>query len=73
MTINNSIEIKWIIKDIEGFGFGSDKNLYNLKTCKRKKHTMNNYTKGYWIGRKFYTHNKLKELLIKPVKVECPF
>ena len=53
MKIVKNIEIEFELKGVEGYGFGKDKNLYNLKTGRRKKHTMNNYTKGWWIGRKF--------------------
>lgn len=73
MIVTNSIEIVWQIDGIDGYGFGKDKQLYNLKSGKRKKHTMVNYTKGWWIGKKFYTHNKLKPLLVRPQKNNCPF
>lgn len=73
MTIINSIEIVWELKGIEGYGFGKDKNLYNLKTGRRKKHTMVNYTKGWWIGKSFFTHEKIKSILIRPVKFNSPF
>jgi len=31
-SITYTIEIKWLIKGYNSYGFGSDKNLYNLKT-----------------------------------------
>lgn len=42
MTINKTIEIKWIIKDYLTYGFGVDKNLYNTKTNRQIKQVINN-------------------------------
>ena len=67
------IEIKYVINGVDGYGFGKDYNLYNLKTGRIKKQTINVRSKGYWIGRKFYTLNKLKPLLIRPKYHEVPF
>lgn len=62
----NIIEVAWLIEGIDGYGFGKDKKLYNLKTSKNIRMTIKGYTKGFQIKNKFYTLNKLKPLLIKP-------
>ena len=36
------------------------KNLYNLKTGRKIKKTINNRSIGYWIGKKFYSITFLK-------------
>lgn len=65
LSINYSIniKIKWVIKGYEEYGFGEDKNLYNLKTGRKIKHTVVNYSKGFCIRGKFMTDNKIKQLL----------
>ena len=66
LSITKHIEIRWEILGIDGYGFGNDKNLYNLKTGRLIKKTINCYSYGYWIGKKFYTLNKLKSMLVRP-------
>ena len=73
MIITIEIKIIWHIKDIANYGFGNDKNLYNLKTCRRLKQCYNNGSIGYWIGKYFYSLKKLKTLIYKPKKDYCPF
>lgn len=73
ISVTYTIEIVWFIKSIEGYGFGKDKNLYNLKTCRQIKQSYNGGSIGYWIGKNFYTLKKLKFLLYKPSKDYCPF
>lgn len=73
MTVNYAIEIKFYICGIDSYGFGSDKNMYNLKTGRRIKQSYNSRSIGYWIGKKFYSLNKLRPLLYKKNIVFCPF
>jgi len=73
MTITYTIEIIWNIKGINDYGFGRDKNLYNLKTNRKIKQCLNNSCIGYWITGKFYSLTKLKSLIYKPTKEYCPF
>ena len=72
-SITKHIEIVWLINGIDGYGFGSDKQLYNLKTERKIKQTINCCSVGFWIGKKFITASKTKELLYKPRKEYCPF
>ena len=73
LLITKHIEIIYHIKDIGGYGFGKDKLLYNLKTAHNIRMTLNGSTKGFWIGKRFLTLNKLRPLLIRPVNFNCPF
>jgi hypothetical protein len=73
MTITIEIQIIWFIKGIDNYGFGNDNYLYNLIRCKRIKQSMNNGSIGYWLGKKFYSLNKLKPLLYKKRHIILPF
>jgi len=67
------IEVMWVINGVDGYGFGSDKKLYNLKTSHEIKMTIKGYTKGYQIKNKFYTLNKLRTLSKRPERFNLPF
>jgi hypothetical protein len=67
------VTIVWEINGVPDYGFGKDKQLYNLKTSKRLTRTVKGYTQGYYIKGKFYTLNKLKPLLIRPTNFDVPF
>lgn len=73
LSITKHIEIKWLIYGVDNYGFGHDNKLYNLKTGRILKQTINCYSYGYWIGKKFYTLSKLKYLLIKPKYINIYF
>jgi hypothetical protein len=73
IRISYNIEIRWVILGYSNYGFGENKKLYNLKTNREIKLTLNGYSKGYWLNNKFLTLNKLKNLLIKIPKEDCPF
>ena len=73
ITINKVIEIRYEILGIDGYVFCSDRKLYNIRTNREIKMTINCRSKGYWLKRKFYTLNKLKSLLIRPKNFNLPF
>ena len=58
-----------LIKEFPNYYFDK-KKLYS-KTGREIRLTLLNYTKGYWLGKKFITLNKLKELTFH--KETCPF
>jgi len=72
-SITYTIEIKWEIRGLEHYGFGTDKNLYNLKTGRRIKQCYNSGSIGYWLSKKFITLKALKTKLYKPKKETLPF
>jgi hypothetical protein len=63
-SIEISIVIKWMIMGHSDYGFGSDKNLYNLKTKRKLKQSLNGGSIGYWFGKEFITLHKLKTLIL---------
>jgi hypothetical protein len=75
ISISYAIEVVWEIKNISGYGFGIDKNLYNLKTGRKIKQTINSRSVGYWIGKKFYSVTFLKQnnMLKRPEFIDVPF
>lgn len=73
MKVICAIEIKWVISGFDLYGFGDDKNLYNLKTGRRLRQSYNSRSIGYWLDKKFYSLNKLKPLLKKVDKTISPF
>lgn len=72
-SITYTIEIKWKIKGFDNYGFGTDKNLYNLKTGRKLKQTYNAGSIGYWLGKTFKTIHFLREIIYKPKFEYCPF
>lgn len=72
-SITYTIEIKWRINNFDNYGFGTDKNLYNIKTNRKLKKCYNGGSIGYWLGGTFVTLFKLKQLIYKPIKVKLPF
>ena len=73
ITTTKVIEIAYEIRGVYGYAFGKDKCLYNTRTNRKLKHTINGGRLGWWIGKKFYSHNVLKPLLVRPTKAHCPF
>jgi len=73
LSIYKTIELTFELNGYLGYYFGKDKNLYNAKTGRQLKHTINGGCKGWWINKKFLSHNKLKPLLQKPKKEILPF
>lgn len=75
-SITYTIEITYKIKGYEHLCFGKDKRLYNVKTGRVKKQSLNGGSIGYWVtDKKFLTIKNIKEnnLLIKPKKNILPF
>lgn len=75
MTINQTkiIDISFLIEGYENYGFGTDKKLYNIKTGRQIKKCLKGYTRGFNLNGKFISQNKLKPLLKKVEKINCPF
>jgi len=72
-TVTKTLKQTYHVKDIDGYSFCSDKKLYNLKTGNEIKQTVNGGSYGYWIQSKFYTLKRLKPLLVRPKRFDCPF
>lgn len=73
ISITKVIELTFKIEGIDGYYFGSDKKLYNARTGREIKATLNGRSKGFWIKRKFYSLNKLRPMLRNIEKESAPF
>lgn len=58
------------IKEFPNYYF--DKKILYSKHGRKIKLTILNYTKGYWMGKKFVTLNKIKQLTFYK-NTYCPF
>jgi hypothetical protein len=69
-SITVTYRLKWRISIAPKLGVTQCGKVFNIRTGRQKKLTVNSktMTKGYWIGREFYSLVKLRPLLeiIKP-------
>ncbi len=73
ITITKSISFKWKLVFNSDYQWTTTGKLYNIKTMREIKKTVNGYSVGYWIGKKFHTIQKLRSQLVKIEKEPCPF
>ena len=72
-SISINYDLKWQIRSNEKYRWSTCKKLFNVKTGRQIKKTLNCRSIGYWIDRKFIALSKLKtELEIIP-KQKTPF
>ena len=72
-TITQSIIFKWKIGFDPKYKFTSKGKLYNCQTMREIKKTVNGYSVGYWLSKKFYTIHTLRKCLAKIETENCPF
>lgn len=66
LTIKSKIiKAKWLIDGQPDFFIAEDKKMYRLKTQREIKLTLNGYTKGYYLNRKFFSLRQLRPLIRK--------
>ena len=71
LSINKVVEFKWVFLD--NYYITPTREIYYIKTMRKKKRTVKNSTIGYWIGRKFYSLPQINKLA-KPIpKQIIPF
>ena len=73
IRISTDYHLKWQIKDLPHIQISTCKKIINTKTGRQLKETINCYTKGFWIGRKFIPTNKINNHIEKIEKQYCPF
>jgi len=73
ISIHNDLKILWRISGHDHYGFAENKQLYNLKTGRQIKQTINGRSIGYWVDRKFHTLSTLRPMLRKYIPEYCPF
>ena len=73
-TISNTYALKWRYKKEHNYQWTSCGKLFNIKTNRKIKKTVNGRSVGYWIKGKFITLNNLRNNLeLLPKKEYCPF
>lgn len=65
ISTTNNIDLVWSIKGYSNYAFGSNKQLYNIVTGRKIKHTVIDYTSGYYLCGKFTSDKKIKSLLTR--------
>jgi len=72
-TVTKSITFKWKLSFNDNYQWSNENKLYNVKTMREIKKTVNGYSIGYWINKKFYTLENLRKQLVKIEKLDYPF
>lgn len=72
-TITKSIIFKWKLDFAENYQWTTKNELYNTKTMRKINKTVNGYSVGYWIDKKFITIGNLRKHLVKIEHINCPF
>lgn len=73
IIISKSIVFNWKLDFTDLYKWTTTGQLYNTKTMREIKKTVNGYSVGYWINKKFWTLRNLKKHLVKIEKEICPF
>ena len=73
ITISKTYKLKWQITGYENYKVSPCGKIFNVKSGKEIKRTLNGSTVGFWIKDKFFTLEKLRKLLIKIEYSDCPF
>jgi len=72
-TIAQSIVFKWKLDFNSDYSWATNGKLYNTKTMREIKKTVNGYSVGYWIGKRFWTLPNLRKHLVKIENEFCIF
>ena len=72
-TISVTYDLKWQLKTNPTYKWTTCKKLFNTKTGRQIKKTLNCRSVGYWIQGKFITLNNLRANLELIPKQETPF
>ena len=73
ITITKSIVFKWKLDFSDLYQWTTTGKLYNVKTMREIKKTVNGYSVGYWVNKKFWTVRNLRKHLVKIENERCPF
>ena len=72
LSITKHIELRWQIKGTP-YRITKDGRVFNIRTGREKKRTVNGSTIGYWMGRKFHSLNAINAMTEKIKHDKCPF
>lgn len=73
ITITKSVIFKWKLDFADHYQWTTENELYNTKTMRKINKTVNVYSVGYWIGKRFYTIENLRKHLVRKDKIKCTF
>lgn len=65
--------LEFELKNNSNYKFTKDNICINTKTDRLIKCVLNGRSKGYWINKKFYSLNTLRDELQRIKKNDCPF
>ena len=73
-TMSISYNLKWQFKSLPYYKVSECKKVFNTRTGRKLKHTVNGGSRGFWIKSIFVPVSKLNELIeIIPKKEKIPF
>ena len=72
-STNCHLNLKWQFKDNTHICITDNKIIINTKTGRIIKETVCSYSKGYWIGRKFFTKERINKEVKLIKEIDCPF
>jgi len=72
-TISTTYVLEFELKNNSNYKFTKNGICVNTKTSRLIKRVLNGRSKGYWIDKKFYSLNTLRNKLVKIKGIECPF
>ena len=74
LAITSIIHLKWRFKDDHSICVTDDKKVFNTKTFRFIKQTVNGgYSDGFWVKRKFVPTNRVNKLVELIPKDTCRF
>ena len=74
VVISSQRNLKWRLKDQPEILISTDRKVYNSKTKRLIKETVNGgYSDGFWIGKKFILTSKINEMVELIPEEICPF
>ena len=71
--LSNDYILKWQIKHMPHIQVTTCKKLINVRTNREIKETVNGYSKGFWLGRKFVLTGRMNDYVEKIEEEFCPF
>jgi hypothetical protein len=72
-TISVRYDLKWQVKETPEYQVTPCGKMFNVKTGRQIKLTLNNRCAGFWIKGKFVSLSKIRSSLIKIQTIKTPF
>ena len=72
-TITVTYRLKWQFKTMPHIKISEDKRIFNTRTGRELKITVNGYSVGFWLGRKFILMSKLNDYIELIPNIKIPY